>query len=1836
MRKTKNIKRLFSAALSLCIVMGSLVIPGISAFAADADIAKAEELQQQYVSSATGAPVIGTVTHPASVGAFEMFEVKFDLQAEYVNPFDPDDITVNGVFTAPSGKKQIVPAFYIVPMESTSGKSLMSYSTGAYRAVEGEEAGWRVRFSGDEVGQYSFYIEVQDSQGRSAFSDPAVFNITASDNPGYVVVSKTNPEYFETSGNGSLFYGSGANIAWVRSAFTTDPTHMSYDYFLARAHEEGNNMIRVWMCHWAWLEWMPSATDTSTYSYAGLGYYNQNISAAFDRILSICEDYDLKVILTLEDNDEHRGNGSYGNWAYNPYNVVNGGPAADTTDYYANEEVREYYKKRIRYIVARWGYSTSLYSLNMWNDCSSTSNINVYHYLQELYDYKNSITENFRPLLMGSNYNDDVADTDGTVYEINDIFDYTTQCLNINDGSKPSVTQECFSSGIDDYKYFKVSLHDTVWSEFMRGSATTMVWSHDEVDETDSYDVFTNILKFVKDIPLNKSEYIYHSSDGEVSDMHLSIDTDPYKIVEALPLGDASEFGLKAPENQFYIDYNDSNLYLAGYNPQLYGNNSDRVIWKNPPTFNINAPNGGTVIFNASGGGSGTNILTATINGETSELGRWSSSLGNSAKYISVELQKGENTITLDNTGHDWLSVGRIYAIFNATQTQDIVKISTLRSENQTIAYAYNTTYNYLYNTLLGYENTPISDTEITLGGFNDSIYEVEMYNPTTGRFLYSIDSRATNGKLSVNIPKYESTDIPISMKLNACSETNTAISFKVDATGMGSALSIRGCISGNGYRNTGGSANYYLVAEDGTTTAYTFAGERFSIPQGFKGTVILPFDCFKGNGTMNAEDIFTLEQLPFSLYLYGTDTDTNELILSDISYMTGNSENGFVSGDTALELGSLDTLLAENKLSCWGALSKEDFSISDYEILLNIPYLEHDMAFRITEKAECRVQFRDPSGRIHETLYVDAGSTINTDDIPALPSRTGYTVTGWSSQVNSVITEDTVIWALYEKNSDYTFNVTSTNGTITYPGSKTAANFEDLITATAPAEENGIPFSHWEIDGVRVSASNPYYFRASGSVELTAVYSTDSEETPGVFLNTSAILTKVTDTTFKFSMIGQSYIPDGYTLVEAGMLLAAGDKSDDTFTIANKMATGKFSTVGNISPEDFVLSQQSLAMYKPAELESTESIGWQLEVAAPAGTDEAVSLYINAAAVTSDFTVVPFFKSGNNTMTCTPYTSVYLYSDGGSASKVTVGTSGNVPIPAGFSGEVIIPFNALNTTPDFEPTSFPLYSNLVFGITVKGLGNSEYICFNDLKFREIEDGAYFPVGEKQSPFFGYYEAVYQNFSNLTQETVDSYISTWENGGHTPTLSLTDNGRVSMTTSSEAHSYLAIYGSSAYDNSAKGVSMYIDLSSQTEARNLRLTIATTLADGSNVTYMPWYGKTCYYISDKDGTVVESTVSGSNQWSSWVSLPAGFVGKLFLPFDALTMPEDYSGEVDETYTHSPSESVGQQIRNLTLQFGNSDNLNDIIVVDDYCWLYDASSGFSPSPFGEGWTQKVAQDFTGATQETLSEYATVNSNSTITLTEDGRVSASREDTNALYLSAIPSTTFSADAKGISFHYDGTALTSNAIFRVYMYAKINGVTYNYMPWYSKTYYYLPDGEDAVVEKRTISGSGQWQSWLNATAGSSGTYFIPFDSMTPPEGVLDPTTGTNVAESFCRDYHDLIGQPISNIQIMQSGLSGVEITVDDFCWVYDSMFTSGRLEERFRSDFYVDSSVYKVAKVPVISAYENSQFMVSLTNVKMENIRSGRAYIIVRDNNDNLHTYYSNAVCVASWLDY
>ncbi|MFD0672856.1 fibronectin type III domain-containing protein [Cohnella sp. GCM10027633] len=271
---------------------------------------------------------------PAQYGKLE---VSFNLNATYSNPFDPDVVDAVAEIRTPSGRVDIVPAFY----------------------ASDEAPNWKVRYAPREQGKHELVILAKDANGLSR-SDELKFQAKKPDaGRGFMGVS--GDRFVDSYGKQLTLLGS--NYAWGNPPETLAA--------MPEYKAAGMNLIRVWLTAW-WSNYSPEYGPTSTtqngitMTYDGIGQYNLDNMARMDALMETAKANDLYVMLTLNSFGDF-----WYDWAYHAYNRDNGGPSGwkeNDTDFWYNPEAIGYQKQLLRYIFARWGYSTSLGMLEYWNE----------------------------------------------------------------------------------------------------------------------------------------------------------------------------------------------------------------------------------------------------------------------------------------------------------------------------------------------------------------------------------------------------------------------------------------------------------------------------------------------------------------------------------------------------------------------------------------------------------------------------------------------------------------------------------------------------------------------------------------------------------------------------------------------------------------------------------------------------------------------------------------------------------------------------------------------------------------------------------------------------------------------------------------------------------------------------------------------------------------------------------------------------------------------------------------------------------------------------------------------------------------------------------------------------------------------------------------------------------------------------------------------------------------------------------------------------------------------------------------------------------------------------
>jgi hypothetical protein len=291
---------------------------------------------------------------------WQRIEFRIENIPAAANPFDPNLIRLDAAFTLPSGRQVIVPAFWFQEYQRRlSGGSESISATGSSE--------WRLRFAPPETGTYSLSLTVHTND--QPCGSPIVTSFTVASNAplpcsGYVRIASSR-QYFET-GDGQALRLIGKNVAWPGKRGTYD-----YDDWFAAMQAAGENYARLWMCPWAFgLE-----TDANALTRFRLDHAWQ-----LDYVLRLAEQRGIYLLLCLdyhgmfEKTPDYWGGNNY--WPRNPYNVTNAGPCVNPNAFFTNTTAKTAYQKRLRYLVARYGYSPNLLAWQFLNEID-----NVYAYL---------------------------------------------------------------------------------------------------------------------------------------------------------------------------------------------------------------------------------------------------------------------------------------------------------------------------------------------------------------------------------------------------------------------------------------------------------------------------------------------------------------------------------------------------------------------------------------------------------------------------------------------------------------------------------------------------------------------------------------------------------------------------------------------------------------------------------------------------------------------------------------------------------------------------------------------------------------------------------------------------------------------------------------------------------------------------------------------------------------------------------------------------------------------------------------------------------------------------------------------------------------------------------------------------------------------------------------------------------------------------------------------------------------------------------------------------------------------------------------------------------------
>jgi hypothetical protein len=717
----------------------------------------------------------GVSPSQATVAKWNMYEAMINLSATYTNPYDYTDIAIQATLTSPTGIQRTVDAFW---MEDDS-------------IAPPYDKGFRLRFTPDEQGQWSYTLSGSLQGGVATTSGPYFFTCSGVSETGKGFIRSTNTNYLQWD-NGTQYIPVGENLAYPNTGVIA-----FYDQELDKLEPTGVNFIRIWMATWGVaLEW---TNVGGIIGFNGLKQYKQSAAKELDYLLNRGQANGFAIMLCI---NYHNQFVVCDEWENNPYNTAQGGPCADPLAFFGTTAAKNIFKNRLRYMVARWGYAGSLQSWELFNEVDNTTYykgtlnnqpfdnkalIDQWHsemsaYLKSI-DPNHLVTTSFGDEKNGDGTwrNPDIDFTQVHKYKQDPRMPRLLTNLNrqrLNTYAKPVLDGE-FGMIVyaDQAKYVDpegISMHNVMWATLLGGSMGSAIpwWEH-WVDEQDLYSHFSPLAAFKDVVPFVSGNY-----QQAFPTYANAFPTDLTLIPEG-NWPDAN--GNPKPVFDFTLD-NEGELTpdLSQLSQFVWGitNNTD---YRRPPSFHVNYLQNGSF-----------QVVTAN---DISESGGHVSIYVDDVLILDQAAQKnttytvpvtaGQHTIKVDNLGTDWILIAQ-YKFLNAVGPYNLYCLKSADS-NQAAGYIQNRLYNHRYFADNQTPPPPVpAGAIVSIPGMNNGAYTVNFYScaaadtTTPAQPIGTLTSNIVGGVLTFSLPEV-AWDIAFTAILN--NSTPDALSTTVSVT---------------------------------------------------------------------------------------------------------------------------------------------------------------------------------------------------------------------------------------------------------------------------------------------------------------------------------------------------------------------------------------------------------------------------------------------------------------------------------------------------------------------------------------------------------------------------------------------------------------------------------------------------------------------------------------------------------------------------------------------------------------------------------------------------------------------------------------------------------------------------------------------------------------------------------------------------------------------------------------------------------------------------------------------------------------------------------------------
>lgn len=660
--------------------------------------------------SAVGLAIAGAVgcsprPEVAYADVFPRIETSFSIPHLASDPFDYEKTDVRVSFRRVGGGSIWVPAFF-----------------------DGDTT-WKARYTPTERALYRVESVTLNDQRLTVTPVPREWQVTGAGKPGFIQVDPKDKTRF-VYGNGSRYYPFGHNQAWRTNGLPDIPE------MFAKMAGSRENWSRVWMNQWDGknLDWPKPGP---------FGTLDLKVARRWDSIVDAAETNSIAFQMTLQHHGQYSTEVNP-NWDDCPYNVKNGGFLSKPEEFFTSPQAKALTKRKLRYAVARWGYSPAIMAWELFNEVQFTDAARHGHW-KDVAAWHTEMAaflrqqDPFHHLITTSS----TEAAPAPVWAAMDYYQEHTYPADLltalyGDGQhndKPYFVGEYGPANLSDAE--GQYLHAGLWTGLMSGrGGAPQYWTWDEIEKHNLYSHFSAAGAFLAASRL-----------AEQAGLRRTLPSITTSQRSSLAFGPAAGW-VAAKQSEFIVESSGPPVGIGGL-PQFLQGNNHRDMSPKPLTFQVDYPQAGRFEVTLDKVAKSGAHLKLTVDNQEVERNYAAADADYTPNQASlgVEVPMGKHTITLENVGVDWVVIKR----FALTNYSPALGGYALCGSDYAAAWVY-----HRANVILEGPLAPAAAGTVTLSSLKPGKYRAHWLDTRTGKQIRAtvVTVAAGSSGLSLKTPE--------------------------------------------------------------------------------------------------------------------------------------------------------------------------------------------------------------------------------------------------------------------------------------------------------------------------------------------------------------------------------------------------------------------------------------------------------------------------------------------------------------------------------------------------------------------------------------------------------------------------------------------------------------------------------------------------------------------------------------------------------------------------------------------------------------------------------------------------------------------------------------------------------------------------------------------------------------------------------------------------------------------------------------------------------------------------------------------------------------------------